>query len=215
MRRLHILLSTLIALTVTTSCGGGPTADRAVRDAIAATRHARTAAVALEVRASIVTVRASGTVDFANERSAMRSTGLGRSVEERFVDGTLYVHGTGWPKWLATTSRADDLKTPTDALELLGGGTGAQRFGREAVDGVRTTHYKLRVTVGEEQVTADLWIDDQHRIRRVRAPLPAPEAGLHATATLTFARFGLRTTITAPPASEVTTSTSDTTATDG
>ena len=211
MRRLLSTLITLIALTVNASCGGGAASDTALQRAITATRGAGSASVVLDVHTSLVTVQATGAVDFAHERSAMRSTTFGHAVEERVVGTTLYARGSEWPKWLATSLEADDLKNPTAALALLGRARGDQRFDRATIDGVRTTHYRTRVTIARRTATADVWIDDDHRVRRVRAPIPVADAGasIDATATLTFSRFGAAVTITAPPAAEVTTSAAD------
>ena len=173
MRRLFLLL--LVFLPLPVACGGGADSDAAVQRALTATRAARTADVTTRFHVTglgtgALDVTARGSIDFAARRSAMSvSYGAQASVEERIVDGTLYVRspqlsrGSGRVppgNWLAVdldqAAKATSLDLgplqlgnddPAQGVTFLAAAVPhtAQRFGHDTIGDTRTTHYRVKV----------------------------------------------------------------------
>lgn len=118
-------------------------------------------------------------------------------------------------------------------LEMLRGVSGAvEEVGREDVRGVATTHYRAEIDpkraldevpaarrekaakalekLGDAKFPADVWIDDQDRVRKLTLTVDAgkldvPGAAQAGKATITYELydFGVDVAVTAPPPDEV------------
>lgn len=141
----------------------------------------------------------------------------------------LSAHGDGSFQQLLMDSPSD----PTAVLGFLRGAGGTVRkVGPETVDGIATTHYVVdlnldRAAQGQDQTTqrsvhqlenqlgshtlpAQVWIDDQGRVRRIMlheklkgTADSAQQGNVTVDVTTTLADFGTPVTITAPPANQV------------
>jgi hypothetical protein len=124
---------------------------------------------------------------------------------------------------LAAGSQADQ------QLARLRGAEGMEKVGEEPVDGVSTAHYRGRIDlekaaktagspaaqdtihelerrIGAKTIPVDLWIDEEHRVRRLseRMTVKTPGAAPADTRmTFTFGSFGVPVHVVAPPASQV------------
>lgn len=125
--------------------------------------------------------------------------------------------------------------TPTDPSQslqyLLGVSKDVHVVGQDSVRGTSTTHYRVSIDLnaladkgsvskdairrlsqlqGGAQIPADVWIDAQGRVRRMRLSLNLPGsasstvAGGTMTETIEYYDFGVPVNVTLPPASEVT-----------
>ncbi len=115
-------------------------------------------------------------------------------------------------------------ESPTAALAQLRGSKDAKKLGTETVDGVQTTHYRVKVNLDAALARAtpkqrqavqqllraaredgvdvtptkvDVWIGDDGLVRRLTEKL-----GTVGTVTMTFSDYGAPVQIEAPPASE-------------
>ena len=126
------------------------------------------------------------------------STGYLRSD----VFSSLLPHGKEWLLIRSSSLRRLGLgavtasqQSPTQTLRALGTSDSATKVGTATVDGVPTTHYRLKtpkLLVG----TTDVWIGSDHLVRRIE--LTSTRYHLR----MDFSRFGESVTVHKPQASE-------------
>jgi hypothetical protein len=105
---------------------------------------------------------------------------------------------------------------PQEGLKVLEHVEGAEEIGKEEIEGVPTTHYRGTLPAAEEVFGvkthfgaphADVWIDSQGRVRRVRlvvtGSLNKGEGAITTEEDITFTDFGRVPAIEVPPADEV------------
>jgi hypothetical protein len=112
--------------------------------------------------------------------------------------------------------------SPQEGLKVLEKVEGVEEVGNEEIEGVPTTHYRGTLPVAEEVFgvktnfgppKADVWIDSQERVRRMKVVVTGSlNEGEGKTTTeeeLTFTEFGRVPKIEAPPEEEVFDATSE------
>src|SRR5262245_483173 len=143
------------------------------------------------------------------------------SLEERIVDGTIYVGGgellsrvlgTGQSSWIAISpgdgpgalgsSALGDLgHDPTSALDVLNRVAGpVETVGDDTVAGQHATHYRVSIDAEGSSTSVDVWIDDHDRVVKVTSS--EPNGG---DVTFEVTAFGVPVDVQAPPADQVTT----------
>ena len=167
-------------------------------------------------------VSASGVVSGDGARGKV-SVDIGElgTLEERIVDGTLYVGGgellsrvlgTGPTSWIAIST--DDLQgasgssdaaklgpDPTSALDVLDRVAGpVETVGDDTVAGQHATHYRASVDAEGTSTPVDVWIDDHDRVVKVTSA--GPDGG---EVTFEVTAFGVPVDVQAPPEDQVTT----------
>jgi hypothetical protein len=161
-------------------------------------------------------------------------TAKGRTVEERLIDGAVYVK-TPQGKWLKTnvsklTGQPGSAHSPSQTLSYLRGASKkVTKLGPSTIHGRHTTGYKARVDLNKvaateptqkakkavtklEQITGShtlpikVWIDGKNRLVREKISLDAHIQGKHVTttSTTTLSDYGTRVHVAKPPASQVT-----------
>jgi hypothetical protein len=117
-------------------------------------------------------------------------------------------------KGAATASPAEG--SPVEGLKVLEKVEGAEEVGKQEIEGVSTTHYRGDFPLTDEifgvkthfsAPRADVWIDSQDQVRRMKVVVTGSlNEGEGKTTTeeeTTFAEFGRVPKIEAPPQSEV------------
>jgi hypothetical protein len=113
---------------------------------------------------------------------------------------------------------------PSDILSMLKAEAAAtvRNLGTATVDGVATTHYRItvdlakalkesglakpilsRVAAKAGKVPADVWVDKDGLVRRIRISLGSPNTRRHLSLTMDVSDYGADVTIAAPPSSDV------------
>jgi hypothetical protein len=207
-----------------------------VRGAAAAAEKARTFSFDSTSVLSIAgqsdqTAEETGVVDLAKPGYRVRivSGSMGRGFERIVLTHALYVQpfradrAFAWagvrlrpaaviaPKAGGSSSVAD----PLGLLEVLSESKGAVRVGTQQIDGVPTTHYRLRSTLGafllaqgehlnssaaNSPVVINVWLDDANEVRlasRLFILDGAPQARLLVTTS--FDAYGAPVTLNVPP----------------
>jgi hypothetical protein len=145
---------------------------------------------------------------------------LGRfgRIEERVVDGTVYVKAAGLlggsdDEWYSVSvDRLRDLAgsfggdaasafdgSPADALDVLDELAGpVETIGDDTVGGRHATHYRVHVDAKGTRSPVDVWIDDQDRVVKLVASVP--DGG---DLTFEVTSFGVPVDVQAPPADQV------------
>ena len=211
------------AVVVATRDDGGSSAERTVSIEtlqLAASNTEASESMQFELHSSgELGLSASGVVsgDGRTGTIAVDLGDLGR-VEQRIVDGTVYIDAGGLlggsdGKWIALP--LDQLGdagasvpglngTPSSALDLLRDVAGpVETIGDDTIAGHHATHY--RATVSEAKMieggdgSVDVWIDDQDRVVKIQSTTPDGGAGI----TFEVTAFGVPVDVTAPPADEV------------
>jgi LppX_LprAFG lipoprotein len=121
---------------------------------------------------------------------------------------------------IASSTPADG--GPQEGLKILEKVEGAEEVGKEAVEGVPTTHYRGTLPTSKEVFgvklhvsppQTDVWIDAQNRVRRmvlvVSGTVGESELSTTTEETIDFVEFGQMPKIKAPPADEVFNATSE------
>jgi hypothetical protein len=226
--------------------------------AVAAPRDDKALFKAAEVMRKVGTARITGTIngtitveglaDFANGDGEMTITGLGGDptavTREIVVKNVVYVDLAGSPgsplavlgdgkPWLElgdiTTLSGGGGGSSLPTFDLLRGAQGTEKVGRERIDGVPTTRYRVIIdpavaleaspvdlrsvaelavaAFGDAQVTSEVWLDKKSRVRRlsytwVPGAGAAPGIG-EATLVYDFSEFGVPVNIEAPPPDQV------------
>lgn len=121
--------------------------------------------------------------------------------------------------------------SPSDMLSYLFGiSTRVTQVGTATIRGVQTVHYRVSISLakarskvrpparagftafakefGRSALPAQVWVDEQGRVRRITITLAPPKssgvpAGTTITQTVEFYDFGIPVRVSAPPASEV------------
>ncbi len=118
---------------------------------------------------------------------------------------------------------------PAAALDYLRGAGTSRKVGTATVNGTKTTRYhvdvdlrkaaaksgdpdarksvdKLIQTTGTAKLPVDVWVDDQHLVRREKVAYSAPTQGQKATIdfTIDLTKYGVDVHADAPPSSDVT-----------
>ncbi|MBD3009447.1 DUF1396 domain-containing protein [Streptomyces sp. 5-10] len=185
----------------------------------------------------------------------MRAVGQGAdaAVEIRMLDGAMYLDGgkegsagLDGKRWLkldlsalgeketgslggGSLSRQAD-KNPADESAFLSGADDVKRVGEETIDGVRTTHYRGTITLGQmraslkdenattrerreknlkayeemgvDRLSMDMWIDPDGHTKRFRIRGEGEKGPLDMT--ITFSALNEPVTVKAPPADQTT-----------
>ncbi|MET9777837.1 hypothetical protein ABZ023_26885 [Streptomyces sp. NPDC006367] len=219
---------------------------RAAYDKTAAAETARmTIDMKLSAQGESITTAGKGALDFEEGESVMTVTAEGKSIEQRVVDQVLYQKVPGQKVQGGKTWMKIDLKKAAQAQGVNGRQIGdpaqsaayakaitdkdVTEAGKEKIDGVDTTHYKVSVDVAELPNGAQLrrqvgptlpmhvWLDDEGRLRRqqldmtVKAPASAgakPDNGaspqqIRMTMVMHYSDFGTEVDAEAPPAAQV------------
>lgn len=112
---------------------------------------------------------------------------------------------------------------PTDMLSMLEAeGAKVQKVGPATIDGVSTTHYRVKIDlanalqskglsspmlqdIASKMKTAsdNVWIDKDGLVRRIRLSYGLPQAGVHMAMKMDLSDYGAHVTIAAPPSSQV------------
>jgi len=114
---------------------------------------------------------------------------------------------------------------PTDLLGMLKAeGAKVQKRGRATIDGVATTHYRVKIDLAKalqasgltsptlkdvagrmKTATDDVWIGKDGLVRRIRLAysLETPSGNPHAVMTMDLSDYGAHVSISAPPSSAV------------
>lgn len=178
-------------------------------------------------------VSGSGVQDFRTDDAQLVLKTMGQSLETRVIGGTTYTRlpaaaAPGGKTWLKAggAGSASGLTDPTQAFQVLGASLGsAKNLGSAKVDGVATTHFSTIVDLsgaasgnsalapvkklGVTKVPLQIWVDQQGRPRRITESFSGKSADTGTVAlklTLGYSDFGVPVKVTAPPASQVTTS---------
>ena len=118
--------------------------------------------------------------------------------------------------------------SPTTSLRYLDGAESVEKVGTEIVRQIRTTHYRMRIDVkraaeaneddvgdaldqiGDLELDAEAWIDDQGRLRRFEFTIPVGElpgatdaARGRLTITQDLFEFGADVDVELPPADQI------------
>ncbi|HEX5586120.1 MAG TPA: hypothetical protein VFZ17_02330 [Acidimicrobiia bacterium] len=206
------------AAVVATRDDGGTSAARPVSIEtlqLAASNTEASESMQFELRSSgELGLRASGVVS-GDGHTGTVSVDLGDlgHVEQRIVDGTVYIDAGGLfggsdGKWIALpldglgdagTSIPGLNGTPKSALDLLRDVAGpVETIGDDTVAGHHATHYRATVSEGGD-ASIDVWIDDQDRVVKIQST--SPDGGADITFEVTA--FGVPVDVTAPPADDV------------
>lgn len=220
-----VLWAGVAAVVVATRDDGGSTAARSVSIEtlqLAASNTEAAESMQFELRSSgALGISASGVVS-GDGRTGQVAVDLGDlgHVEQRIVDGTVYIDAAGIlggsdGKWIALSlDRLGDAgassplgglgATPKSALDMLHEVAGpVETIGDDTIAGHHATHYRVTVseaTTGEAGgATVDVWIDDQDRAVKIQSTSPDGDADL----TFEVTAFGVPVDVAAPPADDV------------
>ncbi|MFI9150342.1 hypothetical protein [Streptomyces sp. NPDC053367] len=182
------------------------TAD--VRTAYDKTAEAETARMTMHVKAAdggrAVTLEGRGALDFEDGDSVMTVSAEGRRIEQRVIDQVLYQKAPGLAPGGKPWIKIDLQKV--GAQQNMGSGSigdpaqsaayaraitdkDVTELGKEKIDGVETTHYRVAVDLARlpngaalrEQLgrtlPMHLWLDDEGRIRRQQIDMTVPAQG--------------------------------------
>lgn len=112
---------------------------------------------------------------------------------------------------------------PTEMLAMLKAeGAEVQKVGPATIDGVSTTHYRVKIDLAKALQSKGLsspmlngfaskmktakehvWIDHNGLVRRIQFAYGLPQAGIHMAMKMDLSDYGAHVTIAAPPSSEV------------
>jgi hypothetical protein len=113
---------------------------------------------------------------------------------------------------------------PTDLLSMLQAeGAKVHKVGPATIDGVATTHYKVKVDLVKalqskgltsspllsgiaaklKTVADDVWVDKSGLVRRIKLAYSVPQAAMHLGMTMDLYDYGAHVSIAAPPSSAV------------
>src|SRR5438105_13372252 len=172
----------------------------------------------------------SGTVSFRSRRAhVFRTTTQGEFVEVIYDGAVEYsnanaaasVSQPGLKPWLRIRSHgATDVEHVQVLAYLPAGATAVEQLGSEKVDGAATTHFRamidperaagpmtprqrtaLAADFGGKRFPAELWLDSNGRLRRVR--ISRASASSRVTIEARFSEFGAKVDVTPPPADEI------------
>ncbi|MDQ1038626.1 hypothetical protein QFZ75_005042 [Streptomyces sp. V3I8] len=227
----------------------GASESQVVRAAYRKTTAADTARMTLATKAAAagktVTVRGTGVMDLEDGDSTMTMTSQGQKIEQRVLDGVVYQKvpagqraqldlpaGKTWMKIDPARLNGSNgqVNDPAESFAFTKGVTDRDvtKVGTETIDGTRTTHYRVKVTVKDlakgDQAKADqlekqlgtsalpleMWLDDEGRLRQETIKLTlSPRTGegqkeqtVTSTTTLKFTDFGTEADVEAPPAAD-------------
>jgi len=190
-------------------CGTAPERSSPVDAAASATEAHGTARIVMHGEAvDLPKYQCEGVVDYERHRSHARCEFGGPELELIGIDGLLYTRwyaaGEVFPEregWTKETVPEDE-PTPFEPTGLLGylrvHAESSEELGGETVRGVVTTRYRLEVVADDERAVVDVWVDDQHLVRRMRF---TDEQG--GADEIEFYDFGVPVDVEAPPASEI------------
>ena len=188
------------------------------------TLAAKTARVTITITSNTPTPHqavATGVEDFAHDAVDIRFG----TVEERLVGGVRYIRPAG-QKWVATPVAAS-APPVTRTLDAVRFAKSVHVSGQPRLDGIDTTEYTATIDLlaaggstpnsaaaiaalppavrqlvaGLQATPVHVWIDGSHHIRRFMVALSL--GGAKETIDLRYANFGLKTSITAPPADQL------------
>lgn len=112
---------------------------------------------------------------------------------------------------------------PADMLAMLKAeGADVRTVGSSTIDGVATTHYRVKIDVAKalqskglsspmledfastmKTATGNVWIDQDGLVRRIQYAYAVPQAGIHMAMKMDLSDYGAHVTIAAPPSSQV------------
>jgi hypothetical protein len=175
-----------------------------------------------------------GVVSFKPPASAVTFTEGDKSSEIRTIGKDSYFHlaGHGWRKVDRSGLGGGDMSqnsSPSSELSFLNAISDATPTGAATIRGARTQAYRVTIDLnkvaaqaspeqqkvfrglvkanGSGTVSADVWLDSQHRVARERYVLALTTGGKKTkiTSTLDLYDFGSPVKVTPPPHSQVTT----------
>jgi hypothetical protein len=242
------LLGVLLVSLVAAGCGGGGALSLdPVASAASRTLDEQTGRFHLRATVGGATITAAGTFS-ASERAVEMTTdlpdfgtGYPRSLNVRLLYPVAYVRLQARPAGDQSWFKVDlqqalrlfgvelpqlelgGSQAPADALAWLRGSKHAKKLGTETLAGVKTTHYRGRISLvdaiaratpkerkalrellrrakrqGSDLATQfDVWVSDDGLVRRITQKL-----GDAGNVTMTFADYGTPVQIEAPPADE-------------
>jgi hypothetical protein len=185
-------------------------------------------AMSMDFDGQSLTSEMSGEIDFDDERSYFRMTGMGAfspvdEVEIISIGDVMYQREAGDAKWVKSRFDAPDGASgwgggPTEFFSYLESVSDeVTSFGKEVVDGVTVTH--LSATVDPSKLAEEsgargmrlepihVWIDDADRVRKMSYAMtiagPDGQTG-STTVTMRFLDFGVPVDVQVPPAEDVT-----------
>jgi len=245
------LAGALLFILIAAGCSGGGLALDPVASAADRTLDKQTGRFEMAVNVDIpqfgrTTIRGGGT--FSNPDQAMQMTmdvpGIGTptsSMELRMLYPMVYMHVPTFPlpngkSWIKVDLRRalqkvgmnlpqpGGTQSPTDALGQLRGSKNAKKLGTDTIDGVRATHYRVKVDLDEALARAtpqqrkvlqqlastarrhgidfvpkhvDVWVGDDGLVRRFNENF-----GRVGRVTMTFSDYGTPVAIEPPPPDE-------------
>ena len=165
--------------------------------------------------------RSGGTLHLHLDLPAIGAT----TVDELVVDKATWIsspllasslHGKHWLKLKGSTVLGFNVGvfagvTPTSAFAVLKNDDKLALLGTDTLNGVSTKHYHVVLNMTNHDTrynSADVWVDGQNLIRRVKLDFNANIASAggdktHAILTIDYSDFGTAVTATPPPASDV------------
>jgi hypothetical protein len=209
----------LAVVLVTGDDSSSPVAIDTIQLAAANTQAADSMQFELHT-SGMLDVSASGAVSGDGQQGQV-SVDLGPlgKVEERVVDGTVYIQAggllggsqDGW--YSISPDRLHDLGsalggdagaafdgTPTSALDALDKLAGpVETVGDDTVGGSHATHYRVTVDAKGTDTPLDVWIDDHDRVVKLQGSVPNG-----GDLTFEVTAFGVPVEVQAPPADQVT-----------
>lgn len=210
--------------------------------AVAASYHATKSASTVQVTqqgtttvgSKTVHTRGHGVVQLKPAKFDLHITTKGQTVEERLIDGAVYIK-TPQGKWLKKTvselaGQPGSGHSPGQTLSYLRGASKkVTELGPSTIDGRHTTGYQARVDLGKvaakastaqakksvtklEKLTGShtlpitVWLDGKNRLVREKTSLDAHIRGKHVTNTsiTTLSDYGTSVHVAKPPARKVT-----------
>lgn len=112
---------------------------------------------------------------------------------------------------------------PTDLLSMLEAeGAKVQKVGPATIDGVSTTHYRVKIDLAKalqskglsspmfkdtasemKTASANVWIGKDDLVRRIQVSYGLPQGDVHMAMKMDLSDYGAQVTIAAPPSSQV------------
>jgi hypothetical protein len=244
MRRLAVLAG-LALLAAGCGGGGGGASGADIERAAAKTARAGSLEADFRLSGAVITGQGSGVFNTGKNRSGQLSMTIdagGREfpVETVITGNVLYMRSpalqqvlSGSKEWIkvdlarlaqlsgsALSGLLNASPTPTNALAYLAGSSDVEELGSESVQGVKATHYKVRVDLeraadrarpevrealrrvievgGVKKLPVDVWVDEDGYVRRVRWAEHAARRQA-AQVTMDLHDFGAAVSIEPPP----------------
>jgi hypothetical protein len=219
--RLRVLLLAALALPAA-ACGSataksdGPLAEASSRMAARGTARAAIGFESIHGPEGVPT-GCTMDLDFEHDRAQMHCEGSGLAermdgpIDVRIIGATSYVRigkSASWAKVIDEDPGLARLDPRKLLAELQKGAKQLAVVGDETIAGVKTTHYRVVLGPGVEEIgppgsTAQLWIDEDGLVRRLRTEERGSEEADVMAVVADFSDFGEELDIQPPPADQV------------